>query len=345
MLTTMACPKCGWDQGTADQCPSCGVVFKRLGATRARPAPRPPVVAPDRDTKKTIAIVIGIAAAVALCGAIFVVLLLNVVRRSEPYQMVAALIRSDEGIGAVVGPDPKLGFWFTGSVETTSGGGGTARFAIPVHGSAGSTRVQAVLRRKANQWTVLRAVYPDMSGATRSLNGITPPTDDTDTADAADTADSADTQGSADADAHFDKAQALYAKRDFAAAWAEYDHALTFDPSAAHARHGRGLSAMQMGDDDRALADFRELIRLEPAKIEWYHLLDQVLSRRQAWDEIIDAWTSFIALQPDSARAYLERGGAYSRKKEMANARADAEKACALGNQQGCDIGRRFAPQ
>jgi tetratricopeptide (TPR) repeat protein len=276
-----------------------------------------------------LAVLVGVVAGAAMA----------LVRRSEPYRIVSALALADEGVRAVAGPDAKVGFLVSGSVETRNDGGGEARLAFPVGGRVGETRVQAELRREAGRWTVHRAVYRDATGGWRSLQGVASPAAATETAPAAPAAPPA---GNTEADEHLAAADALYEKKDFRGALAEYDRALAFDPSSAHALHGRGVSAMKVGDDERALQDFRALVRAEPARIENYHLLDQVLTRRQAWDEIIEAWSGLIALQPDNARAYMERGGAHYRKRDLVSARADAEKACGLGDATACDVARRF---
>ena len=100
----------------------------------------------------------------------------------------------------------------------------------------------------------------------------------------------------------------------------------------------RGLQYARSNQDDKAAADFRKAIELDPKRFEPYQGLDDVLSRHGDWDTIIASWTRFIELQPNVARAYCERGGAYSHKHDLAHMVADADRACNMGYDRCCQI-------
>jgi len=58
--------------------------------------------------------------------------------------------------------------------------------------------------------------------------------------------------------------------------------------------------------------------------------------------EVIEAWNGFLQRHPNEGRAYLERGGAYSRIRKMNEAAQDAQKACDLGVNEGCEHAKRL---
>nr|MBI3613701.1 tetratricopeptide repeat protein [Nitrospirota bacterium] len=61
----------------------------------------------------------------------------------------------------------------------------------------------------------------------------------------------------------------------------------------------------------------------------------------QAWlneqnDAAIEAYTKAIGLSPNYAKAYYLRGAAYNARKQSEKAMLDCQKACQLGDQDGC---------
>src|SRR5581483_4971571 len=55
-------------------------------------------------------------------------------------------------------------------------------------------------------------------------------------------------------------------------------------------------------------------------------------------DAAIDAFTKAIALRPDYAKAYYLRGAAYSATKQSDKALVNYQKACHLGDEDGCSL-------
>lgn len=53
-------------------------------------------------------------------------------------------------------------------------------------------------------------------------------------------------------------------------------------------------------------------------------------------DAAIDAYTKAIGLSPNHAKAYYLRGAAYNAKKQSEQTILDCQKACQLGDQDGC---------
>ena len=48
----------------------------------------------------------------------------------------------------------------------------------------------------------------------------------------------------------------------------------------------------------------------------------------------------FLELEPEHARAYLERAGTYHHKGEVAKSQADLKRSCDLGNPEACTCKR-----
>lgn len=93
---------------------------------------------------------------------------------------------------------------------------------------------------------------------------------------------------------------------------------------------------------DAALSDMRRAVGLEPAEYDYYLLLDWLLAKNSSWQEIIAAWDSYISLNPDDGRAYVERGGAYFRSGDIRAAVENAKLAADLGNAEGVEAYNRF---
>jgi hypothetical protein len=129
-----------------------------------------------------------------------------------------------------------------------------------------------------------------------------------------------------------------FKKGEFQAAIAGYGAVVDRDPSNTEARYWRGVSFTRIGDRDQALKDFDECISRGDANIEVYVMADQLRARSQEWSRIVDDWTAFIGRNPESGRAYYERGGALLHSGDTEKALKDAEESCRLGYQPGCQV-------
>lgn len=140
--------------------------------------------------------------------------------------------------------------------------------------------------------------------------------------------------------------QLLETTKDVPGAIARYTWAIEMAPGSAEALYWRGRAYLKQNDRAHALADFEAAIHLDPRHFESYKNIDWLFAQRGEWDAIIAHWTSYIALEPMSGQAYLERGGAYHRKGDEKAAVADAQKSCALGAARACEIiGHKTAAQ
>jgi hypothetical protein len=112
------------------------------------------------------------------------------------------------------------------------------------------------------------------------------------------------------------------------------------NPVEAAGYYQRGLAEARAGNEAAAISNFEHSLALDPNRFETYKALDAVLSKQRRWTTIVQYWTQYIELHPDDGRAYCQRGGAYSWLHNTAQAAADAEKACSLGDQVCCDVVR-----
>lgn len=96
------------------------------------------------------------------------------------------------------------------------------------------------------------------------------------------------------------------------------------------------------GDLGLAYKDALQAIEYDPHDLEAYRQLDYLLVRQRRFDEAIEHWNRFLALEPENARAYFERAGTYQRKGDMPNALADLERAADLGNEEAKELMERY---
>jgi Flp pilus assembly protein TadD len=90
------------------------------------------------------------------------------------------------------------------------------------------------------------------------------------------------------------------------------------------------------GGSAEELAALEEQARKAPDDFRALQQLDYALARRGQFERVVELWTAYLARHPQDGQAYLERGGAHFQLRQLAAARADAARACALGVSEGC---------
>jgi hypothetical protein len=108
--------------------------------------------------------------------------------------------------------------------------------------------------------------------------------------------------------------------------------------SEAQQYYQRGVAELRSSQNAAAIADFEKSLALDPDRFETYDALGAALSKNRQWATAVQHWDDYIQRHPEDGRAYCERGGAYSWLHDLAHMRADAAKACSLGDQQCCQI-------
>lgn len=99
---------------------------------------------------------------------------------------------------------------------------------------------------------------------------------------------------------------------------------------AVNAYCDRGMAYWGMGDNDRAIADADEAIRLKPDLAAAYANRGAAYESKGDHDRAISDADEAIRLKPDLAAAYLNRGAAYEDKGDYDRAIADADQAIRL---------------
>ena len=97
----------------------------------------------------------------------------------------------------------------------------------------------------------------------------------------------------------------------------------------------RGLAYREKGETDRAIADYTEAIRLDPKHAEAHVNRGQAYSlKREGTDRAIADFTEAIRLDPKLAHAYFSRGLAYEKLADFARARSDYDTTLALSQER-----------
>lgn len=136
-----------------------------------------------------------------------------------------------------------------------------------------------------------------------------------------------------EANAILNRANQLQRSGDHRKAIEEYTEAIRLDPALVNAYTGRGLSYYRLGDRDRAFDDYSTAIRLEPntrrASVPY-------LNRAIVWRERGNAARAFediensLRLDPKFALAYNTRANLYYDRQDYDRAIADYNEAIAL---------------
>lgn len=106
-------------------------------------------------------------------------------------------------------------------------------------------------------------------------------------------------------------------------------------PRSAPEFHAHARKAFQQQNYKQALDYIKQAIEREPRAFEHYKLLDDILAQANDWDQIVQYWTSYLALVPQDADAFVERSGSNYHKGDVAAARQDAQAAADLGSVEG----------
>ncbi len=132
------------------------------------------------------------------------------------------------------------------------------------------------------------------------------------------------------ANSHISSGDALYAKKNYDKAIADYNEAIRLNPKLAVAFNNRGNAWVGKMEYDKGIADFDEAIRLNPKLavafnnrgLAWYH--------KNEYDKAIADCTEAIRLNPGYADAFFLRGLVWDAKNEHGKAVADYKEAARL---------------
>lgn len=126
------------------------------------------------------------------------------------------------------------------------------------------------------------------------------------------------------------RGNAYHAKGDEDRAISDYDQAIRLNPKFANAYGGRGNAYQSKGDNDRAMVDYNEAIRLDPKYIHAYNGRGNAYHAKGDDDRAIADYNEAIRLDPTYKYAYNGRGNAYHAKGDDDRAIADYNEAIRL---------------
>jgi tetratricopeptide (TPR) repeat protein len=109
-----------------------------------------------------------------------------------------------------------------------------------------------------------------------------------------------------------------------------WNHALSVTGNNALAHFNRGNAYSDLAQNDLAIADYNEAIRLNPHYVYFYYNRGNAYIRISRYESAIADFNEAIRLKPDYADAYNDRGGAYSELGLYQQALEDLNKAITI---------------
>jgi tetratricopeptide (TPR) repeat protein len=129
---------------------------------------------------------------------------------------------------------------------------------------------------------------------------------------------------------HFDRGVEYDYYRDDDSAIAEFTEAIRLDPNYTAAYNNRGIAYGKKGNFDYAIADFDQALKLNPILAEAFNNRGNVYNKMGDYDRAIADLNQAIHLKPDDEEGYCSRGDAYRLKGDYARAIMDFDKAIML---------------
>ncbi len=126
------------------------------------------------------------------------------------------------------------------------------------------------------------------------------------------------------------RALEYWGKGDFDSAIADYTQVIRLDPKNAGAYSLRGMVYQAKGDYESCIADHTEAIRLEPKKAGRYCSRGMAYYGKGDYDRAIADYTESLRLDPTYTFPYYWRGKAYGDKRDYESAIADYTEAIRL---------------
>jgi tetratricopeptide (TPR) repeat protein len=111
---------------------------------------------------------------------------------------------------------------------------------------------------------------------------------------------------------------------------ADYGEAIRINPKQIKAIYNRGVAWLEKGDNDRAIADYTEVIRLDPKDPDPLDGRGLVYRIMGEYDRAITDYNAAIKLDPKSSKGFVGRGAAYQGKGDNDRAIADYNEAIRL---------------
>ncbi len=113
-------------------------------------------------------------------------------------------------------------------------------------------------------------------------------------------------------------------------ALADLDEAIRLDPECAHAYADRGVIRGRRAEYDKAFADLDEAVRLEPDWSQPHADRGAAWAAKGEYDKALAELNEAIRLDPENPRAYANRGGVWVKMNRLDKALADLDDAVRL---------------
>jgi len=135
---------------------------------------------------------------------------------------------------------------------------------------------------------------------------------------------------------HAQKANEFMSTEKYEQAISEYTEAIRILPNEYVLYHNRALCYQRMNNDEAALEDFLRAIERKRDDIQAYIIITSIYANRGAYDDALNSINAVIAIKPDYAEAYYDRGKVYDKKGMTVEAVQDIRQACEMGYQKAC---------
>jgi tetratricopeptide (TPR) repeat protein len=130
--------------------------------------------------------------------------------------------------------------------------------------------------------------------------------------------------------AYFNRGLAYQTRGDYDRAIADYDQVIGLNPEAGHAYNNRGVAYNAKGNYDRAMADYDQAISLNPQNGKAYNNRGVAYQRKGDHNRAVADYDQAIRLNPELAKAYDNRGNAHLHQGDLSRAIADYDQAIRL---------------
>jgi tetratricopeptide (TPR) repeat protein len=131
---------------------------------------------------------------------------------------------------------------------------------------------------------------------------------------------------------------------DYDRAIADFDQAIRLNPARVEYYAARGDAYSNKGDDDHAIADYGQVLKLKPDDAVTYAKRGDIYGDRMDYDRAIADYDEAIKLDPGESY-FIGRGDIYSRKGDLVRAIADYDRAIADASDPDHTIARQRREQ
>lgn len=149
---------------------------------------------------------------------------------------------------------------------------------------------------------------------------------------AADLIDQAITINSSNADAYFNRGNALKELNQLGAAVASYDKAIRLNPRYVNAYNNRGVVLQRMNQFGAAVESYDKAVRIKPDYTEAHFNRGVALQEIMRFDEALASYRRVVALKPDFPTAHYNSGVALHALGRFDEALASYDRAIALNS-------------